>query len=252
MATDTLLRTGILVRHNLVLRLRDPGQLISYVAIPMVLMLVLRPLYVEALESGTVQAVTGPLVMFSVFALAVVGNSIMVEREWRTWDRLRSTRAGQAELLLGKLVPCFVILMVQQSVLMVYGSLVLGLSLPAAVIGWVALAIAVWGLALLSMGAFLATVARSRGDLGMVTDLGAISISAIGGALVPVELMEGWTRDIAPFSPGYWAMSLLRAALVGDGAGMVRPVLVCLAIALVFGVLAAYRLSRGWGRSHLL
>ncbi|WP_406492327.1 ABC transporter permease [Streptomyces sp. NBC_00846] len=252
MATDTLLRTGLLVRHNLILRLRDPGQLISYVAIPMVLMLVLKPLYMEALDSGTVQAVTGPLVMFSVFALAVVGNSIMVEREWRTWDRLRSTRAGRAELLLGKMVPGFVVLLVQQCVLMAYGSLVLGLDLPGSVIGWVALAVAVWGLALLSMGAFLATVARSRGDLGMVTDLGAISISALGGALVPVDLMPGWAQHVAPFSPGYWAMSLLRAALSGDGAGMVRPVLVCLAITLVFGVLAAYRLSRGWGRSHLL
>ncbi|MEU3251197.1 ABC transporter permease [Streptomyces sp. NPDC006997] len=252
MTTDTLLRTGLLVRHNLVLRLRDPGQLISYVAIPMVLMLVLKPLYMEALDSGTVQAVTGPLVMFSVFALAVVGNSIMVEREWRTWDRLRSTRAGRGELLLGKMVPGFVVLLVQQGVLMVYGALVLGLDVPAAVIGWVALAISVWGLALLSMGAFLATVARSRSDLGMVTDLGAISISALGGALVPVDLMPGWAQHVAPFSPGYWAMSLLRAALSEDGAGMVRPVLVCLAIALVFGVLAAYRLSRGWGRSRLL
>ena len=92
---------------------------------PMVLMLVLKPLYVAGrLDSGTLQAVTGPLVMFSVFALSIVGNSILVEREWRTWDRLRATRAGRAELLLGKTGPVLVLLLLQQAVLLAFGCLV--------------------------------------------------------------------------------------------------------------------------------
>ncbi|MEC3998169.1 ABC transporter permease [Actinacidiphila sp. DG2A-62] len=251
MNAEALHRTGLLVRHNLVLRLRDPSQLISYVVMPMVLMTVLKPLYVKALSSGTVQAVTGPLVMFSVFALAVVGHSIMVEREWRTWDRLRVTRACRTELLLGKTVPAFLILLLQQTVVLGFGCLVLGLRLPASV-GWVVLAVAIWGFTLLSVGAALATLARTRGDLSVVSDLGAVAVSALGGALVPVSLMPAWARHIAPASPGYWAMSLIRAALEGDGSAMVRPALVCLSIGVAFGTLAAYRLARGWGRSRLL
>lgn len=251
MPTDSLRRTGILVRHNAVLRLRDPAQLISYIAIPMVIMVVFKPLYVKALDTGTLQAVTGPLVMFSVFALSIVGNSIFIEREWRTWDRLRATRAARVELLLGKTVPVLVVLLLQQSVLLLFGCLVVGLSLPSS-FGWLLLAITIWGLTLLAAGAAVATVVRSRGDLGMVSDLGAILVSSLGGALVPVSLMPGWVRHIAPVSPGYWAMALLRAAIAGDPGGMVRPALVCLAIAVVAGALAVHRLSRGWGRSHLL
>ncbi|MBB0242723.1 ABC transporter permease [Streptomyces alkaliphilus] len=249
--TAPVLRTGLLVRHNLMLRLRDPSQIISYVAMPIVLMMVLKPLYVEALDSGTVQAVTGPMVMFSVFALSIVGNSIMVEREWRTWDRLRVTRAGRTELLLGKTLPAFLILLFQQSVVLGVGCAVLGLELPD-VPGLLVLAIAIWGFTLLCLGSALATVARSRGDLSVVSDLGAIGVSALGGALVPVSLMPGWAQAIAPISPGYWAMSLIQAALAGDGAAMVRPGLVCLAIGLAFGTFATYRLARGWGRSRLL
>lgn len=251
MATDALYRTGLMAKHNALLRLRDPGQLISYIVMPMLLMLVFKPLYVTALKSGTLQAVTGPLVMFSVFALSIVGNSIMVEREWRTWDRLRVTRASRAELLLGKTLPAFVILLLQQSVLLVFGCLVIGLPVPPTM-GWIMLAVAVWGFTLLALGSALATIVRSRGDLGMVSDLGAMLVSALGGALVPVSLMPSWAQHIAPVSPGYWAMSLLHAAIDGDASRMLRPALVCLAIGLACGAFATYRLSRGWGRSHLL
>jgi len=47
-------------------------------------------------------------------------------------------------------------------------------------------------------------------------------------------------------------MSLLHAAIDGDASRMLRPALVCLAIGLACGAFATYRLSRGWGRSHLL
>ena len=102
---DSLRRTGILFKHNVVLRLRDPAQLISYIVLPMVLMVVFKPLYIRAVPGRALNAVIGPLVLFSVFALAIAGNSIMVEREWRTWDRMRVSRATRGELLLGKTLP---------------------------------------------------------------------------------------------------------------------------------------------------
>lgn len=250
-STDALRRTGLLVRHNAILRLRDPGQLISYIAIPMVLMVVLRPLYVASVETGELLAVTGPLIMFSVFALAIVGNSIFIEREWRTWDRLRVTRAGNIEMLLGKTLPILVVLLIQQGTLLTFGVFVVGLPVPPQPLLLV-LAVLVWGVTLLAAGSALATVVRSRGDLGMVSDLGAIVVSALGGALVPVSLMPDWAQHIAPVSPGYWAISLMRAAVEGDAGAMVRPSLVLLSIAAVAGAIAVYRLLRGWGRSHLI
>ena len=142
-------------------------------------------------------------------------------------------------------------LLLQQAVLLTFGLLVVGLPVPRT-LGWLALAVVIWGLTLLSIGSALATLVRSRAELAVVSDLGAMLVSAIGGALIPVAIMPGWAQSIAPISPGYWAISLLRAAIDGDPAGMLRPTLVLLGIAVLATTVAIYRLARGWGRSRLL
>jgi ABC-2 type transport system permease protein len=244
-------RIGALVRYNALLRLRDPSQLVSYLVTPMIFMVLFQPLYAKALGSSQVQAVTGQLVMFSVVAMAIVGNAIFVEREWRTWDRLRASRTGRAELLIGKAIPVFLVLLLQQTVLICYGVVVVGMPLPRSV-PLLILAMSVWGFMLLALGSMLATVVRSRGDLIVASDVGAITISSIGGTLLPVSLMPGWAQALAPVSPGYWGLALLRSAVVGDAGGMWRPALICIAIAVVTGAVATYRLAHGWGRSHLV
>lgn len=141
--------------------------------------------------------------------------------------------------------------MLQQAVLICYGCLVVGMPAPRSA-GLLVLAMAVWGFTLMAMGSALATVVRSRGDLMMACDIGSIAISSIGGALLPVSLMPGWAQAVAHYSPGYWGLTMIRAAGAGDPAETVRSALVCLGIGLAAGVLAGYRLARGWGRSRLV
>lgn len=252
MTSDSLVRISALVRYNAILRLRDPSQFISYLVTPMIFMVLFQPLYAKSLHSSPAQAVTGQLVMFSVFAMAIVGNAIFVEREWRTWDRLRASRAGRTELLIGKAVPVFLVLLLQQAVLICFGIVVLGMSLPLRSVPLLLLGMCVWGIMLLGLGAVLATIVRSRGDLIVASDVGAITISSIGGTILPVSLMPGWAQWLAPVSPGYWGLGMLRAAINDNAGGMVRPLLVCLAIAVATGAFATYRLAHGWGRSHLV
>jgi ABC-2 type transport system permease protein len=249
--TESLYRVGVLIKYNALQRLRDPSQLVSYLVTPMILMVLFRPLYTRAIGAGRVQTVTGQLVMFSVFAMAIVGNAIFMEREWRTWDRLRVSRAARAELLIGKSVPVFLVLLFQQFVLIIYGMLVIGLPAPR-LPGLVLLAMSIWGFTLMAMGSMMATLMRSRGDLIVAADVGAITISSIGGTLLPVSLMPGWAQAIAPFSPGYWGLAIIRSAVLGDPAGVLRAAPVCLGIGIVTGAIATYRLAHGWGRSHLV
>jgi ABC-2 type transport system permease protein len=248
-------RVTTLVRHNFAIITREPGPLVSRLVQPIVLMVLMRPLYVAALarygtQAGTAQVVTGMLVLFSLLALSVVGGSIMAERAWRTWDRLRATPARACELLLGKAVPAFAMLAAQQVVVIAFGVVVFGLDIRS--VALVAAAIACWALALLGIGATLGATLRSQSELQVAYDLGGVLLSALGGAMVPLSTLPGWARAIAPASPGYWAMSALRSALLGQAAGMMRAAGVLLAVAAVAGVLAAWRISRGWPRSRLL
>ncbi|MDX6351809.1 MAG: type transport system permease protein [Streptomyces sp.] len=249
MPHDAALRTTALVRHNTLLLLREPGPLLSRIILPLAFVAMLRPLYVAAQggRAGTAQAVMGTLVTFSLLAMGTVGASLLTERLWHTWERLRATPARPAELLLGKALPVMAAMLAQQAVILAFGILVLGM--PVADPPLLALALLAWTAALLGMGAALGVLARSFGELSAGYDIGGMLLSGLGGALVPLAAMPHWVRAIAPASPGYWGISALRAALHGSTGETLRACALLGAFALVFGALAALRAGRGWSRS---
>ena len=252
---DAGFRTAALARHNTMLMLREPGAVISRLVQPLVLITLMRPLYVAALardgaQAGTIQVVTGMLVMFSLLALSVVGTGILTERSWRTWDRLRATPARASELLAAKALPAFALMIVLQAEVIAFGAGFFGLSVPDPAL--LALAVTSWALALLGIGTALGATLRSQSELNIAYDIGGILFSALGGALIPAAELPGWARAIAPGSPGYWAMAALRSALHGQVGPTVRDAAVLVALAAAAGAVAAWRMSRALPRSRLL
>lgn len=252
---DAGLRMTALARHNTMLMLRQPGPVISRLIQPLVLIILMRPLYVAALarygvQAGTRQVVTGMLVMFSLLALSVVGSAILTERTWRTWDRLRATPARAGELLAAKALPAFALLVVLQAEVIAFGVVVFGLRVgdPALL----ALAVGSWAVALLGIGTALGAMVGSQSGLNVAYDIGGILLSALGGALIPAAELPRWAQHIAPGSPGYWAMGALRSALRGQAGPTLRDAAVLVAVAVVAGLAAARRMSRSPSRSRLL
>jgi len=245
---DGLLRTGVLIRHNTAVMLHEPGPLIGRLVMPLILLLALRPLYEEAQgPGGTGEAVVGSLVTFSLLAMSIVGSSILSERAWRTWDRLRATPVRPAELLVGKSVPVLGMLAAQQVLVLGFGVVVFGM--PVAAPGLLIAACAAWGLALLGMGTAVGVLVRSYGQLSAVFDIGGLFFTTLGGALVPLSTLPGWVREVSPVSPGYWAAESLRHAAAGDAAPTLKGVGVLLAVAAAGAATAAWRVARGWGRA---
>jgi ABC-2 type transport system permease protein len=244
----TLPRTAVLVRHNTAVLLHEPGPLLGRLVMPLLVLLALRPLYRAAVgPDGTTQAVVGSLVTFSLLALSIVGTSILSERAWRTWDRVRCTPVRPAELLAGKAVPVFAVLAVQQAVVLGFGVVVLGM--PVASPGLLVAGCAAWALALLGMGAAAGLLAGSYGQLSAMLDIGAFCLTTLGGALVPESTLPGWVRAVSPLSPGYWAADVLRHAAAGDAPRTVADIGVLLLVAAAGAAVAAWRINRGWGRA---
>jgi ABC-2 type transport system permease protein len=252
---DAGFRMTALVRHNSTLMLREPGPVISRLVQPLVLITLMHPLYAAALaaqgtQAGTIQVVTGMLVMFSLLALSVVGTGIMTERAWRTWDRLRATPARAAELLGAKAIPAFTLLVVLQAEVIGFGAVAFGLRMGEPAL--LALAVVSWALALLGIGMTLGAMLRSQTELNVAYDIGGLVFSALGGALIPPGELPGWARTIAPSSPGYWAMGALRSALRGQVTATLRDAAVLAGVAVAGCALAAWRMSRNSPRSRLL
>jgi ABC-2 type transport system permease protein len=250
---SSLDRTLSLVRGNVTLFVRDPGPLVGRITQPVLLVLLMQPLYVAAIGDGargTAQVVLGQLVMFSLLGTSVVGSSILTERRWNTLDRLRATPARVPELLAGKAVPVMGFLLLQQAVLLALGVTVLGLEVadPALLL----LAAVVWAATVLCTGAAVATTVGSLAQFSAVVDVGSTVVAGLSGALVPLAAMPEWARAIAPVWPGYWAMEGLRSAVDGDRDATLVAVAVLLAFAAAAAAVAAVRLRRGWGRSTLL
>jgi ABC-2 type transport system permease protein len=247
-----LSRIAAVTRHNTMLMLREPGPLASRLILPLVFIALLHPLYLAAQgrAAGASQAVIATLVTFSLLALSIVGGSILTERAWRTWARLRMTAIRPAELLAGKAVPVMAALLAQQGLVIGFGVVVLGLHVDGPVL--LTLTLLAWTLALLGMGAAIGVLARSLSELSVIYDVGGLILSSLGGALVPLAAMPGWVRHVAPVSPGYWAVSALHSALAGDAAGTLRACAVLGAVAVACGAVAAARIGRGVARSATL
>lgn len=245
---ESALRTGVLIRHNLLLMLREPGPLLSRMILPLVFVTLLRPLYLDTQgqTAGTEQAVVGTLVTFSLLALSISGSAILTERLGRTWDRLRGTPLHPAELLVGKAVPVFAALLAQQLLIVGFGVYALGMSVPhpLPLLG----VLLSWTCALLALGALLGVLVRSMGELSAAYDIGGMLLSSIGGALVPLSTLPHWVARTAPLSPGYWATRGLRAALTNDARTVTTACCVLLAVALTCATLASLRLQGRGGR----
>jgi ABC-2 type transport system permease protein len=252
MLSDAGRRTAAVIRHNTMLLLREPGPLAGRLIMPLIFLTLLHPLYQAAQghSAGIRQAVIATLVTFSLLALSLVGGSILSERVWHTWERIRATAVRPAELLAGKAVPAMAALLAQQALIVGLGAAVFGLTVPR--LPLLALALFAWTLALLGMGAAIGVLARSFSEMSIAHDIGGLLLSSLGGALVPIAVMPAWVRHVAPVSPGYWGVSALKAALGGDGAATLRASAMLAVFALAFGLLAAARANRGAARSARL
>jgi ABC-2 type transport system permease protein len=239
------LRVAALTRHNLLLRRRDPANLITYVIIPVILIALFKPVLARLMpDGGAAQDVTGQLVLSSTLSLQIVGMSLLSERTWRTWEMLRATPATAAELLIGKAVPVLAVLLLQQAVVIGYGVAVAGLRVTGPPF-LLLLAMLVWSMTLLAAGSLLATLVRSQSQLAVLTDIGAFVLSTLAGALLPMSMMPSIARHVAAASPGYWAIGMLKAAVRGDAAGTLAPAAILGGIAVVAGTTACLRLRRG-------
>ncbi|HTW97562.1 MAG TPA: ABC transporter permease [Acidimicrobiales bacterium] len=253
-------RLAAQVRHQGVLIARDPGPMLGYAVMGVLLITVLRPLY-GALDgalaqtggpstpAGIDQAAAGMAVMFSLFALKVGAAHVLNERTWHTWDRLRASPASFGEILVGKAVPIFGAVVAQQAILFGFSAAAYGLH-PRA--GWWALtlSVAAWSACVLLLGFGASTLARSPAQLSAAGDIFALLTTVVGGSLVPVALLPRWLRHLAPASPGYWALDLYRVALTANPGQLWRPVLMLAVFAAIGAIFACVVAARQRARTR--
>ncbi len=143
----------------------------------------------------------GYALMFAFFLISTIATTVLEERNVGTFRRMLSTPISRFAILLGKILPYFIIAIVQLLVLMGVSSLVFGIglgeSLAALLLVTVASAASVVG-----MGIMVAALAKTGGQAGGVASLLVTAMAAVSGGMFPhirVPYLEYAT-------PHFWAI----------------------------------------------
>lgn len=238
-----------LVRHELKSLLDDPGSLVFLLVMPLIMMGLMKPLFGLSLQAegypganGAEQAVPGMAAMFATFTGSFAGFTFFREHGWRTWDRLRASRATTVDIMVGKLTPTLVVAIVQLASLFVLGVVLYDLVIAGSVLGLGLVALA-FAASMLSFGMAVTALSRTSLQLNTFVNLFGIVFAGVGGALVPVAVLPDWVQSAARFVPTYWAMEgFLGVILEGYGARDVAShMAVLILFTLIFTVVAAVR-----------
>jgi len=176
------------------------------------------------------------------FVVNVLALSLVRERQDNILMRLQATGAPVWVLLLGKLLPFYLVNLLQAALLFAVGIGVLHLALGAHPLALVPVTLATAAVAT-NLGLLIATWFETPEQLGGTASILSVLLAALGGLLIPIYVMPDFMRRLAVFTPQHWALTGYQDVLLrGGGLGEVLPEVGILgAFALGFFALAVVR-----------
>jgi ABC-2 type transport system permease protein len=185
--------------------------------------------------SASSLSVAGFAVMFAFLAAQITASSIFDEKKEGTFRRLLAAPLGKQDLLIGKMLPNFVIAILQMVVLVGASIVLLPLlgqeapSLGNSPLGLILVTILV-ALCSTSLGILLAAIARTESQVGGISTLFLWVAGLVGGAFIPAFVLGDFLNAIGKVVPHYWAIQAYTDLMVrGQGVTDILPELGVLA-----------------------
>ncbi|MEN1679749.1 MAG: ABC transporter permease [Planctomycetota bacterium] len=147
----------------------------------------------------------GIAVMFLLFSATGNAGSLLDEEENQTLERLMCSRLGMTQLLLGKWLTLGVVGVIQVAVMFAWAQLVFGVNVLAKLPGFTLMTLATVAAAS-SLALVLAAACKSRGQLNAVSVILILTMSALGGSMVPRYLMSESMQQMGRLTFNAWAI----------------------------------------------
>jgi ABC-2 type transport system permease protein len=199
---------------------------------------------VEKFPNAVQQNVPG-WTLFGVFFIAqLVATSILEEKKVGSFRRLLAAPMSRATMLLGKLLPYFIVNLIQIALMFAVGVCLLPLTgLPRLELGLhpegLILVSVCASLAANGLGLLLAALGKTVEQVGGLSSLLVVTMAAVGGVMVPRFVMPQFMQTLSLVSPHAWALSAYQDILV-RGYGIVQILPACGALllfaAIFFGI----------------
>ena len=191
---------------------------------------------------GFAQSSPGMLVQFTIFGLTTTATILVIERKSRTLQRMLTTSMRRWEIIAGHLLAMFTVVLLQQTLLVVFAQLFLNvnyLAQPLATL-LVMVSLAAW---IAALGLFISTIAKTDEQAVMWSLLAMFILTALAGAWFPLDITGQAFNTIGHLTPGAWAMDgFQNIVLRGLGlASVLLPAIVLWGFAGLFFGLAVWR-----------
>jgi ABC-2 type transport system permease protein len=144
-------------------------------------------------------------VMFLLFTASSAAGSFLDESESGSLDRVLSARVTMTTLLAGKLLYSTLLACLQLTIMFLWAAAVFHLDLFTHIPGFIVMTVAT-AFAVAAFGMLLASVAKTRAQLGAVSTLLILTMSAVGGSMFPRFLMPDLMRKVGLFTFNSWAI----------------------------------------------
>lgn len=184
-------------------------------------------------------------VMFAFFLVLNVGWLFVAERKHGTLVRLRAAPLTRGQILLGKLLPCLLVSLLQGFFLLGAGRLVLNMSWGARPELLIPL-VASTSVAAVGLSVLVASVARTETQVAVYGTLLVLLLGGVSGSLLPRELMPEQMKAVSLVTPHAWALdaySQLLASPTPDVGAVWLSCAVLLAFGTAFTLLAWWRMD---------
>jgi ABC-2 type transport system permease protein len=147
----------------------------------------------------------GIAVMFLLFSAAAAAGTLLDEVETGTLDRLLTSRLGMLRLLAGKWLYITLAGIIQIVVMFLYAMVAVRLDLLGHLPGFAVMTV-VTAAAAAAFGLLLATVCRTREQLGGISTIVILMFSAFGGSMFPRFMMSEVMQNAGLFAFNAWAL----------------------------------------------
>jgi ABC-2 type transport system permease protein len=185
-------------------------------------------------------SVPGNAVLFIFFLSSAIALSFVEDRRSGMWRRLHSLPVPAAALLIARLVPWFVIGMLQMLFLFGMAVLLFGMQISGSIPALFVLTAALV-LAATTLGFLMASFGGTEKQVSAISTIVVLVMALLSGCMFPRFLMPLGLRQIGLAFPHGWALDGYKDILIREGttiADIAAPCLALLVMSAVFSLLA--------------
>ena len=168
------------------------------------------------------QSVPAWLIFFMFFILIPISNTFINEKNFGTIQRIKSINIPLYTLLLGKILPYFIINQIQLIFMILIGIYIVplfggdSLKIEGSYFLIILISFAI-SFAAISFALLIANISKTTEEATSIGGVINIIFAAIAGIMVPKFVMPQFMQDLSLFSPMSWGLESFIEILVNNG-----------------------------------